>query len=65
MKTARLLVGLAVLLAAAAASASVKVETEPGTDFSKYRTYAWKKGAPALYPQIQKSGGDNSMSRFL
>jgi hypothetical protein len=54
LKTARLSLGLAVLLVAATASASVKVETEPGADFSDYRTYAWKEGAPALYAQIQQ-----------
>jgi hypothetical protein len=45
---------LLVVFTVLAAGAAVKVEHDQDVDFSKYRNYAWKEGAPALYPQIQE-----------
>jgi hypothetical protein len=54
MRTARIGLCLLVLLAVTVVPAAVRVEHDPGFNLSKYRTYAWKTGAPALYPQIQE-----------
>lgn len=52
--TARIALGLLALLCAPLASAAVKVDFDAGADFSAYRTYAWKPGAPAPAPEIEQ-----------
>ena len=52
--TARIALGLLALTCATVAAAGVKVDYDAGADFSKYRTYAWKPGAPALIPEIEQ-----------
>lgn len=53
MKTARIVLGLAVLLLAGNAFGQ-KVTTDfiPGTDWSKYHTYSWGEGTPAQDPLV-------------
>lgn len=45
---------LLVLFCASLASAGVNVDFDAGADFSKYRTYAWRPGVPALVPEIEQ-----------
>jgi hypothetical protein len=54
VRIARIALGLLVLLTALPASAGVKVDFDAAADFSKYRTYSWKPGAPALNPEIEQ-----------
>lgn len=59
VRIARIVPGLLVLLCASLASAGVNVDFDAGVDFSKYRTYAWKQGAPALIPEIEQRISDS------
>ena len=52
-ETGRLMLAMAILLLASAASAGVSVKWQEETDFSGYRSFAWKKGAPALQERVQ------------
>lgn len=52
--SARIVAGLLALSCATVAAAGVKVDFDAAADFSKYRTYAWKQGAPALNPEIEQ-----------
>jgi len=45
---------LLALSCATVAAAGVKTDFDAAVDFSKYRTYAWKPGAPALVPEIEQ-----------
>jgi len=36
------------------AAAGVRVDHEPGVDFSQYRTFAWKHGTDAARPDVQR-----------
>jgi hypothetical protein len=54
MRSALLVVGLAIA-SAAAASSRIAVEHDPATDFARYTTYAWKQGAPARRLETQKN----------
>jgi hypothetical protein len=36
------------------AAAGVKVDHEPGVDFSQFRTFAWKHGTDAARPDVQR-----------
>jgi hypothetical protein len=51
MKTVRIVLGLTLLLLAANAfGQKVTTDSVPGTDWSKYHTYAWAEGTPAQDP---------------
>jgi hypothetical protein len=54
MKATRLGLCLLVLFTVTDLPAGVTVEHDPEFDFSRYANYAWKTGAPALYPQIEQ-----------
>jgi hypothetical protein len=51
MKTARIVLGLTLLLLATSAfGQKVTTDSVPGTDWSKYHTYSWAEGTPAQDP---------------
>jgi hypothetical protein len=54
MKVYRALICLGALVFASLAVAGVKVQHDDSVDFGKFRTFAWKKGTPAAYPQVQQ-----------
>ena len=55
MRMTKVLVGTLMLGAASLVMAqSVRLDYDPRTDFSKYRTFALKEGTPAPSPLIQK-----------
>ena len=55
VRIARSVLVLLALACATAAGAAVKTDFDAAVDFSKYRTYAWKPGAPALVPEIEQT----------
>jgi hypothetical protein len=58
MTRSRLIVAtlLSMLLASAALAApKVRVVHDEEVDFSKYRTYAWVEGEPAMMPELRKT----------
>lgn len=48
-----MLTALALIVLPACASLEVRTEQAPGTDFSRYRTYAWIAGAPGRDPALE------------
>lgn len=42
------------LVATAALAAEVSIDYKRGTDFSKYKTFAWQEGVPAADPSMHK-----------
>ena len=56
MRVSRMVVSFCFLLALAggALAQKVNVDFDRGTDFSKYKTYAWSKGTPAANPMIHQ-----------
>ena len=54
MQRMRFVVSFLVLLASSALLAGVETGHDETADFSKYRTYAWRKGTPAALPEVQE-----------
>jgi hypothetical protein len=56
MKLSRIVMSLGFLLLAASSvlAQKVSVDFDKGTDFSKYKTYAWATGTPAENPMIHQ-----------
>lgn len=56
MKLSRIVLGFGflLLLAGSALAQKVSVDFDKGTDFSKFRTYAWAAGTPAQNPMVHQ-----------
>jgi hypothetical protein len=54
MKLGRVVAALGLLLLLPVAQAGVTVDYDETIDFSKYRTFMWTKGTPAVNPEVQE-----------